>query len=168
MSPVTITWTWDSHCYYPPWNYNIAPDTLGLEDEFPLWKACRAGCYANFWVCNPLDSQPSSHLPGQWFLFNLRHLVSSRLKHWATKSQSTGGNFPASKRGLAALRPSSWTDPTHHAKAGPPEFLETWHQKDFPWTTGQTKNNKPRCYPQQRLGNNASKENLHARLFPNT
>ena len=28
--------------------------------------------------------------------------------------------------------------------------------------------NKPRCYPQQRLGNNASKENLHARLFPNT
>ena len=28
------------------------------------------------------------------------------------------------------------------------------------------KKNKPRCYPQQRLGNNASKENLRARLFP--
>ena len=30
----------------------------------------------------------------------------------------------------------------------------------------QKKIHKPRCYPQQRLGNNASKEHLHARLFP--
>ena len=31
---------------------------------------------------------------------------------------------------------------------------------------GPFQKNKPRCYPQQRLGNNASKENLRARLFP--
>ena len=39
------------------------------------------------------------------------------------------------------------------------------HQVAFSVSNIKTPN-KPRCYPQQQLGNNASKENLRARLFP--
>ena len=52
---------------------------------------------------------------------------------------------------------------THWPLADEPSKSSRTFENGF-W---QTKN-KPRCYPQQRLGNNASKENLHARLFPNT
>ena len=37
-------------------------------------------------------------------------------------------------------------------------------KQEYLW--GSILENKPRCYPQQRLGNKASKENLRARLFP--
>ena len=40
-----------------------------------------------------------------------------------------------------------------------------WHHLDESLSRNR-KQNKPRCYPQQQLGNNASKENLRARLFP--
>ena len=42
-----------------------------------------------------------------------------------------------------------------------------WKGNAWTWASQKKKTkNKPRCHPQQRLGNNASKENLLARLFP--
>ena len=41
-----------------------------------------------------------------------------------------------------------------------------WHHQSCWYVISNILCKKTRCYPQQRLGNNASKENLRARIFP--
>ena len=102
--------------------------------SFLFGKPAELGVILIFGGCNPLDSQPSSHLCGD-FCSNQRgtwyHLVSNIApqSHKALEETSQHPNEALQRFGWTS---SSWTDPTHHAKAGPPDFFANVTPKGLP------------------------------------
>ena len=63
------------------------------------------------------------------------------------------------------LRKTLWQLDKKIGINGIKKCLQVWNTLKYCIYWG-VRQNQPRCYPQQRSGNNASKENLRARLFP--